>query len=131
MKLLKQPILSIILLLVFGCSDEQISTQEQEAKYLEELLSEIEALASSVECENPEEWTFTSVGNKPCGGPSGFIAYSLNIDTETFLQKVEEHKVAQEAFNKKWGLFSDCSIPPTPKGVICENGEAILVFGDE
>lgn len=114
-----------------SCTEEHSLTQEQEAKYLEELLSEIETLASSVECENPEEWTFASIGNKPCGGPSGFIAYSLHIDKEAFLQKVEEHKVAQEAFNKKWGLFSDCSIPPTPKGVICENGKAILVFGDE
>jgi len=112
-----------------SCSnDDKNSSQEQEAQQLSEMFAEIEALASSESCDDASEWTFTSYGSKACGGPIGYIAYSQNIDTELFLQKVEEHRTAQQAFNEKWGIISDCSVPQEPDTVVCENGEPVFEY---
>ena len=90
-----------ILLTILSCSnDDNRLTKEQEAQQLSEMFAEVEALASSESCDDSSEWTYTSYGSKACGGPIGYIAYSTNIDTELFLQKIEEHRTAQQAFNE-------------------------------
>lgn len=128
MKLIK----IIVLLLV--CSQSSCSnsdddlTKEQEEQKLAEMITEIEKLASSQVCKDSTQWTFTCFGSKACGGPVGFIAYSQNIDTLLFLKKIEQHKIAQTAFNEKWGIFSDCSLPTEPKGVLCENNTPVFVY---
>ena len=123
--------LSIVFLLLIGvnfsCSDDEIS-RAQEAEILQEMFAEIESLASSEVCEDASEWTFTAYGSKACGGPIGYIAYSTNIDTESFLNQVEEHRIAQDEFNEKWGIISDCSAPQEPEDVICEDGNPVLVY---
>jgi hypothetical protein len=118
----------LILGMFFSCNNNDGSTQEQEAQNLNQMLSEIESLANSEKCTDPEEWTVTSYGSKACGGPVGFIAYSSKIDTELFLEKIEEHRVAQEEFNQKWGILSDCSVPPEPTGIICENESPVFEY---
>ncbi|MBL4887107.1 MAG: hypothetical protein JKZ03_01310 [Flavobacteriaceae bacterium] len=109
-------------------TDDDSSSQEQERLNLEEMLSEINEIAESVPCENPYDWTFTAIGSKACGGPIGYLAYSLNIDTVSFLNTVEAYSIALDDFNKKWNIVSDCSVPPIPIDVACENGKAVLVF---
>jgi hypothetical protein len=122
----------IRIIFIFGvllsCNDNNELTQEQEGQNLNQLFSEIENLATSENCDDSAEWTFTNYGNKACGGSVGFIAYSTNIDTELFLEKVEEHRTAQSEFNEKWGIISDCSIPSQPSTVICENGNPVLEY---
>src|SRR5699024_8797860 len=76
------------------------------------------------------EWNFSSFGSKACGGPVGFIAYSTKIDVELFLEKVEKHKIEQKKFNEKWGIISDCSVPPEPTGVICKDGEPSFIYSN-
>jgi hypothetical protein len=112
----------------FSCSDSEGVTQEQEAQILNQMFSEIENLASNVNCNNSSQWAFTNYGSKACGGPIGFIAYSTNIDIDSFLEKIEEHRTAQKKFNEKWGLISDCSIPSQPSGIICENGKPVFEY---
>ena len=112
-----------------SCNNDDGPTQEQEAQALNLMFLEIEGLANSEKCVDSEEWTFTSYGSKACGGPVGFVAYSINIDTELFLEKIEEHRIAQEEFNQKWGVISDCSLPPEPSGIICKNEYTIFVSG--
>jgi hypothetical protein len=112
----------------FSCSDSEGVTQEQEAQILNQMFSEIENLASNVNCNNSSQWAFTNYGSKACGGPIGFIAYSTNIDIDSFLEKIEEHRTAQKEFNEKWGIISDCSIPSQPSGIICENGKPVFEY---
>ena len=115
--------------IIFSCSnDDDGMSRSQEAQILQQMLSEIKSLASSEDCEDATEWTFTAYGSKACGGPVGYIAYSTNIDTESFLNQVEEHRTAQKEFNEKWGIISDCSVPQEPDEVICENGETVFVY---
>lgn len=117
-----------ILGIFLSCNDDTELTQGQEAHNLNQLFSEIERLANSENCRDSAEWTFTSYGSKACGGPVGFIAYSTNIDIELFLEKIEEHRTAQQKFNEKWGIISDCSTPSLPSGIVCKNGNPVFEY---
>lgn len=128
MKKLKFIGIFIITGLCFSCNKGDEMTQEQETQNLNQMFSEIEILASSENCDDSSDWTFINYGSKACGGPIGFIAYSINIDTELFLKKIEEHTVAQQGFNEKWGIISDCSVPSQPNEVICKNGSPVLEY---
>lgn len=128
MKKIKLIWILVLVGICFSCGNDDEMSQEQEAQNLKRMFSEIESLASSESCKDSSNWTFTSVGSKACGGPSGFIAYSLNIETDVFLEKINEHKIAQQEFNKKWGIISNCSLPPQPSRVECENGKAVLKY---
>ncbi|VXD11476.1 hypothetical protein [Marinoscillum sp. 108] len=121
-------LLYLLVFAVLGCTDDQPS-QESDQANLDRLWSEIHAMAESVTCTSAEEWDFSAVGSKACGGPVKFLAYSETIDTVKFLSLVSEHRDAQEAFNIKWGIFSDCSTPQEPSGVACEEGEPVLQYG--
>lgn len=112
----------------FSCNNDDGPTQQQEAADLARMLSQIENMASSAPCNDSSEWTFTSYGNKACGGPVGYIAYSSRIDTFLFLEKIEQHRIAQLRFNEKWGMVSDCSAPLEPAGVVCEEGNPVFEY---
>ena len=100
----------------------------QEAQQLNQMLNEIKTMASVTECINSAEWRFTHYGSKACGGPVGYIAYSVNIDTTLFLNKVKAHINAEDTYNKKWGIASDCSLPAQPTGIKCENGNPVFEY---
>ena len=128
MKELKFIAIFILIGICFSCGSDDGSNQEQEAKNLNEMFSEIERLASTVICNDSSEWAFTSYGEKACGGPVGYIAYSTNIDTVHFLEKIEAHRIAQQKFNEKWRIISDCSLPAEPNGIVCENGNPVFEY---
>ena len=88
----------------------ELTTQEEEHKYLIDLFDEIEDLAYIVSCIDAINWTFTAYGAKACGGPQGYIPYSINIDTDAFLNKIEVYTEAEKGFNIKWGIISDCLV---------------------
>ncbi len=118
----------LILALLFSCGSEEEKTQEQEAQILADLLSEIEALASSVPCEDSKDWTFVGYGCKACGGVQGFLPYSTKIDVSDFLDKVNHHASEECKYNIKWGIISTCDISPAPVGVDCTDGKAVLIY---
>ena len=135
MERLKFIVIIFLLGVCFSCTEEEDLTkeltQEEEAQNLTQMFLEIQRLATSETCDDSANWTFTSYGSKACGGPIGFIPYSKNIDTVLFLQKVEEHRLAQRAFNEKWEIVSDCALAEEPAGVVCQNGSPVLDYGSE
>lgn len=106
----------------------ELSEQEKEHRALMVLFDEIQNLSYSESCSNSSNWTFTAYGSKACGGPQGFIAYSKNIDTAAFLQKIDAYTKAEKEFNIKWGVVSNCAIVNPPKSVECKNGYPILNY---
>ena len=96
-------------------------------KYLAEKMAEIQTLSTSVTCTNPAQWSITPIGAKACGGPTGYVAYSITLDKETFLKKVAFYTALQQEYNKKFGIFSDCSVALSPSKVECVDGKAVLV----
>ena len=95
---------------------------------LDNMRNEIVALSASLHCTNASDWSFTEIGNKPCGGPAGYIAYSMQIDTMDFLAKVEAYTTAQRKYNIENGISSDCSLEPRPIGIKCQEEEPVLLY---
>lgn len=104
------------------------SSQEEDLIFLSELYIEIASLSASYNCSDHSDWNYTAIGNKPCGGPIAYIAYHNKIDTESFLRKVKFYSNQQEQYNIKWSLISDCSVPPEPCGIICDDGLPIFIY---
>lgn len=119
---------TILFLSLAACSKDSSPSQEADQRNLNRQREKIEEIAASMPCTNAEDWEFTAIGSKACGGPTGYIAYSTQIDTVDFLNRVERYSDNQAEFNQRWGIASDCSLPPTPIDVVCENGGAVLVF---
>lgn len=115
---------SIILMgILFSCSSD-----DEGDNNLEEQLNALMALSESKTCSNPEDWSFAGIGAKPCGGPSGYIAYSNEIDTNEFLDKLQKYNAAVRKHNEENGLISDCALVNPPKSIRCEDGKAVLVY---
>ncbi len=128
-------IMIFLAIIVLGCtkSSELIgitddSSKEDDYNFLEKLLDEIEDLAGKFECQDASEWKYTTFGIKACGGPAGYIAYSTKIDTSAFLEKVRLYTEQDSIFINKWKLGSDCSVPPKPKRIVCENGKPKFIY---
>lgn len=106
----------------------ELSDQEKEHQVLMDLFTEIQNLSESIICTNETEWNFTAYGSKACGGAQGYIAYSNQIDIDSFLYKVQLYTSLEDTFNKKWNIVSTCDIVNPPAEVICDDGKAILVY---
>ncbi len=117
----------ILSILMISCDDED-SNREREEQNLNELLSKIHNMANSSSCNDPADWHYTSYGSKACGGPVGYIAFPVTIDTIAFLEMVAKHKKAQQEFNERWDISSDCSSPAAPKVIACDNGNPVFQY---
>ncbi|MES2650297.1 MAG: hypothetical protein V4663_01085 [Bacteroidota bacterium] len=119
-------------LLVFsfaGCKLDDVSdTKDHELQELSSLKIEIDKLSEQVNCDNAADWKFTAIGAKACGGPTGYVAYSNKIDEVLFLKKVALYTEKQKAFNVKWNIASDCSLPTLPKSIDCISGKPKFVY---
>lgn len=107
--------------------DNLILQQEQKLA-MSALIKEIESSIQTVTCDDAADWEFTAIGAKPCGGPSSYIAYPKKLAGE-ILPKVADLTAKQMAFNKKYGMMSDCHFVPEPTGIECRDGKAVLVKG--
>ncbi len=122
----------LVISLFSSCNNDDDSdnlTQEEELANLNALFVAIQDMASSVPCTDAADWAHTAYGDKACGGPVGYIAYPTSINTTLFLEKVAEHRSAQEAFNEKWEVASDCSLPGEPTAIRCEDGAPVFEYG--
>ncbi|KAB1160401.1 hypothetical protein F7018_00565 [Tenacibaculum aiptasiae] len=105
-----------------------LTDQEKDYQKLMVLFSEIETLANSVSCVNSNDWNFIGYGTKACGGFQGYIAYSNKINVSDFLEKVITYTKEEDAYNKKWNIFSNCSIPMKPVEINCVNGFPVFKY---
>jgi len=102
------------------------STQAEDNQLLSDLYIEILSISSSQPCANESDWKWTAIGINSCGDPTGYLPYSTKLDVDSFLSKVSFYTNQQDAYNKKWGIVSDCNSPQEPSGVICRDGLAQL-----
>ncbi|WP_262245502.1 hypothetical protein [Parapedobacter soli] len=125
-------LLSIMLLIGAGACEkkEQIltGTKEGDEEKLRELREKIDSLSLMYPCSDAAEWRFTAVGKKACGGPTGYVPYSTRLDTAAFLKIVETYTELQDAYNREYGVASDCAYVTPPSEVVCEDGKPKLVW---
>lgn len=122
----------ILLLILFtgsvaSCEQVVVDDQEITAENLEKKLAEIRSMVDADSCSETDQCRFLAYGSKACGGPQGYLLFSNQIDVEALTQKVEEYNKAEDAYNKKFGIISDCMIATPPEKLICENGKCVQV----
>lgn len=103
-------------------------TKEGDEEELKELLRKIDSLSGLYPCEDASGWRFTAIGAKACGGPTGYVPYSKKLDTANFLKMVDTYTALQDAFNREYGIVSDCAYVTAPSHVVCEEGKPKLVW---
>lgn len=129
----------IISILFFSCKKDSyvkplfysitaVSTLKQDQTTLNNLMSEIQDLATSKPCTNSNDWKWIEYGDKPCGGPWGYIAYHKDINTADFFHKIDFYFKLEEKYNSKHGAVSTCDLAPYPNSISCVNGEAVLIY---
>lgn len=123
-----QLVILTISLTLLSCNNDNVSTKDQEAENLKKMRTEIFLLSASKQCEDPADWDFTAIGSNACGGPTGFIAFSLKLNTTAFLEKVKKYTNSQKEFNIKWEIISTCDLPPFPSSIRCVDGKAQLIY---
>ena len=106
----------------------EVTAQEIEHQNLMELFNEITNLAYSETCGNATDWSFVGYGAQACGGFQGYIPYSKNIDTVSFLNKIDAYTKAEKEYNIKFQIISSCSLIATPTSVACNNGYPTLIY---
>lgn len=116
------------LFLLAGC---QLSVDEPllvDLNDMDEIYEKILELSESKTCSNTSNWKFTAIGSKPCGGPTGYIAYSSEINEQDFLNLVDRYTQLQSEYNQQNKLVSDCMLVISPTRVICESGKPVFHY---
>ncbi|MGV3762563.1 hypothetical protein [Parapedobacter sp.] len=98
-------------------------TKEGDEGKLRELREKIDTLSLMYPCGDASEWRFTAIGAKACGGPTGYVPYSTRLDTAAFLKMVKTYTALQDAYNREYGIASDCAYVTPPSEVVCEEGK--------
>jgi hypothetical protein len=111
---------------VSGCEQAE-ADQEITAKNLEKQLAGIHSVINSESCSGTGKCSFLAYGSKACGGPQGYLLFSDQIDVEALTKMVEEYNKAEDAYNKKFGIISDCMYATPPGKLECANGKCVQV----
>lgn len=129
-KLLKVRWVAVMLMIFFfsACKEDQITSKAQDEKEIKLLRQELEKMSTAEVCTNAADWKFVPLGSQACGGAVEFITYSIKINTNQFLQKVEEYNTKQKAFNAKYNVVSPCAMILPPKSVDCVDGKPKFVY---
>jgi hypothetical protein len=64
------------------------------------------------------DWA-SSIGSKACGGPTGFVAYSLKLNTTEFLTKLKNTQIIRK-IQYEMGLFQLVTFLLPNKYRMCE-----------
>lgn len=116
------------LLILSSCQLSEDDPKEYSLTEIDELYEKIISISESKTCTNSSDWKFTAIGSKACGGPTGYIAYSNQINESEFLNLVNQFTELQENYNRQNNIGSDCAFVSPPAGIICENGKPVLLY---
>lgn len=103
------------------------ASQKYDGAQLDKMRVAIEMMASKEKCSDASQWTFSPIGMKACGGPVSYLAFPKKHETE-IRERIEDYNNRMSAFNKKYGIVSDCMMAAEPKGVKCQNEKAVLIY---
>ncbi|NJM16538.1 MAG: hypothetical protein HC896_15200 [Bacteroidales bacterium] len=79
------------------------STFAEDSALISMLYSHLDSLSGSMACTDSSRWAFAAIGNKPCGGAATYIAYSKDLDTNSFLQKYRASLCSKRPITKSGG----------------------------
>ncbi|NHZ99509.1 hypothetical protein [Massilia sp. CCM 8734] len=77
-------------------------------------------------CDNASQCRTLPVGSKACGGPAGFLPWSVKRSNGDLLARLAaEQAAAEKKVNEKSGMMSTCSVEQDP-GATCSAGKCVL-----
>jgi hypothetical protein len=117
-----------LLAIVFSCSNNSETTQEEELNELNRLQLEIEQLIELKDCLEASNCNYIAFGSKPCGGPKSYLIYNSSVDIELLELKVISYNNLDKAYNLKWGILSDCYFVTPPPSIECINGTCTAIY---
>ena len=104
----------------------QVPTPAAAANRTADLLARIEAERGDAACDTEAQCHSIAIGNKACGGPERYMAWSSRNNDGTRLRAlVAEHAAARKADDAKAGMASTCSFVTDP-GATCSAGHCVL-----
>lgn len=112
---------------IFASCEQMSADQEITREQLDRQLAEIQTLINEGTCSNSSQCKFIPYGSKACGGPQGYLIFSSGVDEEKLKSLVEKYNKAEATYNKENNIMSDCSIPPEPQELACEDGQCVEV----
>jgi len=87
---------------------------------------EIRHLIGDAAAQDSTDCHTIGYGDKPCGGPWGYLVYSSRgIDEAQLERLVGEYNEANENYNRAAGIGSDCDAGPPPPRVGCIDGRCV------
>jgi hypothetical protein len=89
-------------------------------------LAQIRAMVGTPSCSSDAQCHTLALGNRPCGGPEGYLAWSSARTPQAELQALgERYKEERRAANTASGAISTCRFMPDP-GAVCRAGTCQL-----
>jgi len=86
----------------------------------------VERQVGDAQCDVDSQCRTVPVGNKPCGGPERWLAWSAVVSDEAELHRsIDQYTFAQARLQRARGLVSNCAIVPDP-GATCRAGHCVL-----
>lgn len=106
------------------------TSQNAERIAVENLYNDIYTqFISKISCTTSEELQAIPYGAKACGGHKGYLPFSTQMENaDQYLQLIKKFTEKEDAYNKKWGVISDCSIVNPPTEIICNNGRPLFKY---
>ncbi|AZA80607.1 hypothetical protein C1637_12785 [Chryseobacterium lactis] len=104
-------------------------SQKYDQAQLDKLKASIESEVSGEKCTDANEWTFSPMGIKSCGGPQQYIAYPKELET-SILPRINEYTDKVRIFNEKYNVTSDCTVVPPPTSLKCVHGKIRMITAD-
>lgn len=114
------------LLVLVACEQNNPAKEAAEAK-LQEKFAAIEAFINSASCTEDSGCDYLPYGEKPCGRPQGYVAFSTNIDVEELKAMIADYNAEEAKYNEKYGNLSDCSVVGPPQDIFCIDGKCVIV----
>jgi len=91
-----------------------------------ETVARIRSLIGEASCTESAQCRSLPIGAVACGGPQGYLPYSLSRTDEKALRALaEQYKAERQAEIKASGLVSTCRYLPDP-GAVCTSGSCQL-----
>ncbi len=82
-------------------------------------LGQIVSLIGNAACDSAEQCRTVGIGDKPCGGPEAYLAWSSAVTKQDALAALAaRHRDARRAQNERSELRSNCAVTPDP-GAVC------------
>jgi hypothetical protein len=91
------------------------SQEKADQQKLRQMRTVIDSLVGTAACDSVEDCRYTGLGAKACGGPQGYLIYSVTqTDTAALAVKVAEYNRFEQEMNRTYGYVSDCAMVAEP-----------------